>query len=61
MVSHMTYELYLEGEEGPPVFEAITCADEHELLEAVQAMVSERKLKAIEVRRMGAHLFTLTP
>lgn len=60
MPSHMTYELYLEGEDGPPVFEALTCANEIELLASVQDMLARRGLKSIEVRRFGAHLYTVT-
>ena len=60
MPTHMTYELYLEGQEGPPVFEALTCPNEIELLASVERMIAERGLKAVEVRRFGAHLFTVT-
>lgn len=60
MPSYMTYELYLERDDGPPVFEAFTCADEVELLAAVKRLMAERGLKAVEVRRFGAHLFTLS-
>lgn len=60
MPTHMTYELYLEGEDGPPVFEAITCANEIDLLASVEEILAHRKLKAIEVRRFGAHLYTVT-
>ena len=60
MATHTTYELYLETGEGPPVFEAITCANEIELLARVQDMIAARRLAAVEVRRFGAHLFTLT-
>jgi hypothetical protein len=56
----MTYELWIEAEEGPPFFEAITCADEVELLSAVQDMIASRGLRAVEVRRFGTTLFTIT-
>ncbi|WP_165830496.1 hypothetical protein [Phenylobacterium soli] len=56
----MTYELYLEGDEGPPVFEAITCPNEIELLASVQDMLARRGLTSIEVRRFGVHLYTVT-
>lgn len=60
MTSYMTYELYLEGQESQPTFQAVTCRDEGELLSLVQRMIADQGLKAIEVRRLGAHLFTLT-
>jgi hypothetical protein len=60
MPTHMTYELYLEGEAGPPVFEALTCPNEIELLARVEQLIAERNLKSVEVRRFGAHLYTVT-
>lgn len=60
MPTYMTYELYLEGEEGPPRFEAITCANEVELLSCVREMLAKRDLKSIEVRHFGAHLYTVS-
>lgn len=60
MPTHMTYELYLEGEEGPPVFEALTCANDIELLAAVRQMIASRGLRAVAVHRFGVHLFTVS-
>lgn len=60
MPTHMTFELWIEGDEGPPSFEALTCTDEVELLSAVQEMIAKRGLKAVEVRRFGSTLFTVT-
>lgn len=60
MVPHQTYELYLHGEDGAPVFEALTCANEIELLAAVEDMLRRRGLSSIEVRRFGAHLYTVS-
>lgn len=60
MPLHQTYELYLEPQEGSPRLEVVTCQTEVELLSTVQDMIAERNLRSVEVRRFGAHLFTVS-
>ena len=60
MPLHQTYELYLEPQEGSPRLEVVTCQTEVELLSTVQDMITERNLLSVEVRRFGAHLFTVS-
>lgn len=60
MPLHQTYELYLEQEDGSPRLEIVTCPNEVELISVVQGMIEERRLRAVEVRRFGSHLFTVT-
>ena len=59
MALRTSYELFLDDGEGPPVFEAIACADEAELLGCLRRMLEERSLRAIEVRWLGEPIFTL--
>ncbi|HWA60590.1 MAG TPA: hypothetical protein VG939_04410 [Caulobacteraceae bacterium] len=54
-----TYELYLEGEHGPPSFEAVLCASRAEVIDVARRLLADRDLKAVEVRQFGEHLFTL--
>lgn len=59
MALHLTYELYLDTGDGQPVFEALTCADEVELLGAMRRMLAERNLVSIEAQRFGEPVLTL--
>jgi len=56
---YKTYELYLEGEAGPLGFEPVTCRSDDELMTAVRRLIDTRRLRAIEVRHFGAHVFTV--
>lgn len=57
---YKTYELYMEGPDGPLGFEPHTCRSEAEAMDAAQHLLETRRLAAVEVRHFGAHLFTLT-
>lgn len=59
MALHLTYELYLDSGDGKPVFEALTCANEVELLSAMRRMLAERRLVSIEAHRLGERVMTL--
>jgi len=59
MAPHLTYELYLQHGDGTATFEPLTCANEDELISAMQRMLDERGLVAIEARQFGRHLMTL--
>ena len=56
---YKTYELYMEGPEGPRGFEPVTCRTEAELLAAAQRLIDQQGLAAVEVRHFGAHVFTV--
>jgi len=56
----LTFELYLDAGDGAPVFEALTCADEVELLGVMRRMLEQRQLASIEARRLGEHVVTVT-
>lgn len=56
---HLTYELYLNDGDGAPVFEALTCADEIELLSMMRRMLDERRLRSIEAHRLGELVLAL--
>lgn len=59
MALQLTYELYLDNGDGRPVVEALTCADEVELLGAMRRPLSERQLVSIEAHRFGERVLTL--
>lgn len=59
MALRLTYELYLDSGEGAPVFEALTCQDEVELVGVMRRLLAERGLRSIEAHRMGEHILTL--
>lgn len=54
-----TYELYLHQGDEPPRFEALTCADEVELLAAMRRLIAERSLSAVEAWRLGEQVMVL--
>lgn len=54
-----TYELYLDCGEDGRRFEALTCR-EPDLISEVQRVLSDRGAHAVDVHRLGQHLFTLT-
>jgi hypothetical protein len=56
---HQTYELYLQSDEGPPIFMAITCAPGQSVHQIAHAILAERQLPAVEVRQFGEHLFEI--
>lgn len=57
---YKTYELYLEGPEGPRGFEPFTCRSDAEAMEEAEHLLQARGLTAVEVRHFGSHVFTLT-
>lgn len=59
MAPHITYELYLQHGDGRSTFEPLTCANEDELISAMQRLLDERALVSIEARQFGKHLMTL--
>ncbi|WP_374467881.1 hypothetical protein [Phenylobacterium sp.] len=60
MALRQTYELYLHRDDGqPPQFEALTCADEVELLAAMRRKISDLSLQSIEAWRLGEQVMVL--
>lgn len=55
-----TYELVMEGPEGPMGFVPVTCRSEADAMARARQLIEERGLSAVEVRHFGAHVFTLT-
>ncbi|MCC7266301.1 MAG: hypothetical protein IT546_03055 [Caulobacteraceae bacterium] len=55
----LTFELYLQRAQAPPVFEALTCADEVELLTVMRERLSNPEILSIDAYRMGEHIATL--
>jgi hypothetical protein len=53
-----TYELYLDCGEDGRQFEALTCP-ESDLMAEVRRVLSDRGARAVDVHRLGQHLFTL--
>jgi hypothetical protein len=54
-----TYELYLHKEGEPPTFEALTCADEVELLSAMRRRIADLSLQSVEAWRLGEQVMVL--
>lgn len=54
-----TFELYLDCGEEERRFEALTCR-EPDLISEVRRVLSDRGASAVDVHRLGQHLFTLT-
>jgi hypothetical protein len=54
-----TYELYLHKGDEAPRFEALTCANEVELLAAMRRLIAERELQSIEAWRLGEQVMVL--
>ncbi len=59
MALRLTYELYLHKDGGRPAFEALTCADEVELLGAMRRIIAERELRSVEAWRLGEQVMVL--
>ena len=56
---HLTYELYLKGQDGKVAFEALTCPLNEDVLAVAQRLLVARGLRSVEVRRLGEHLYTI--
>lgn len=59
MALHQTFELYLHRAGEAPVFEALTCADEVELMAAMRERLRDPDLVSVEAYRLGEHVTTL--
>ncbi|HVN01903.1 MAG TPA: hypothetical protein VMT68_17015 [Caulobacteraceae bacterium] len=56
---HYTYELYLSDGGGPARFEPLTCPRDTDVIGVVRDIIAERRLKTVEVHRLGKYLFTV--
>jgi hypothetical protein len=56
---HLTYELYIDTGDGPPIFEALTCANEIELLGEMRRRLAASDAKSIEAWQMGRQILVL--
>ena len=59
MTLHLTYELYIDTGEGKPAFEALTCANEIELVGEMRRRLARAKAKSIEAWRLGERVLVL--
>ena len=55
----LTFEFYLDDGSPVPAFQPFTCATREEIMPAALHMMEARGLRSLEVRELGAHLFTL--
>ena len=55
----LTFEFYLDDGSPVPAFQPFTCSHREQIMPAARRMMETKGLRSIEVRELGAHLFTL--